>query len=193
MSKIAYEIERSFSRKHTYITIRKDGTILIKANRFISKKAIDDFVESKRSWIEQKSAKVKAAQQITATHYFFLGELYPKESRSDEEINALYKEKVEEIIPPLVAQYTERMQLYPTRISYRNNKTRWGSCSAKDALSFNIQLAKTPLAFIEYVVVHELAHIRHKNHSKAFWQLVSTHLPDYRHRQQLGKEQHYIL
>lgn len=193
MSEIAYEIDRSFSRKHTYITIRKDGTVLIRANRFITKKAIADFVESKRSWIEQKLSEIEKARQITDRHYHLLGALCPKEDKSDAEIKELYRKKAKEIIPPLIEHYTGKMQLYPTRISFRDNKTRWGSCSAKDALSFNIQLAKTPHAFIEYVVVHELAHIRHKNHSKAFWKLVEKHLPDYRKRQQLVKAQHYIL
>ncbi len=193
MSKIAYTVERSFSRKHTYITIQKDGRIVVKANRFISQNAIDDFVRSKAAWIEKKVRACEAAQKSREEAYYLLGRRYPREGKRDEELAALYKTKAKEIVPPLVEHYAGRMQLYPTRVSFRNNKTRWGSCSAKDALSFNIQLAQTPLAFIEYVVVHELAHIRHKNHSKAFWNLVETYLPDYKARQKLVKNGQYTL
>ena len=74
------------------------------------------------------------------------------------------------------------MALVPTNIRFRKTKRQWGSCSGKNVLSFNTMLMKLPLSVIQYIIVHELAHIKHKHHQKSFWKLVEEHLPDYRQR-----------
>lgn len=192
MSEIAYRIERSASRKHTYITIQKDGSVLVKANRWITQREIAHFVKQKQSWIQKRQKQIEEAQRLRESSFYLLGELHPKGEMDDDMIEALYKTKTREIVPPLVEKYSRLMQLYPTRLSFRKNRSRWGSCSGKDALSFNTRLAQTPFAFIEYVVVHELAHIQHKNHSREFWELVEHYLPDYRQRQKCVKERGYF-
>ena len=189
---IAYTINRSISRKHTYITVQKDGSILVKTNLCTSPKTIENFIRQKEQWILQKQSALLDAQRHKESHFYFFGELYERENHTQEEIDLLYRQKAKEIIPPLVVQYSEKMQLYPNRISFRKNKSRWGSCSSKDNLSFNIMLIQTPLPFIEYVVVHELAHIRHKNHSKAFWKLVQEILPDYKQRKQITQNRYFL-
>ena len=93
-----------------------------------------------------------------------------------------YKKEAENIIPPLVGKWAKQMQLFPSDVKFRKTKRQWGSCSSKNVLSFNTMLMKLPLEAVEYVVVHELAHIRHKHHQKAFWDLVWQTLPDYRDR-----------
>ncbi len=190
---LTYRVDRSGRRKHTYLTIQKDGTLLVRANLTISQKAIEAFVTSKREWIEERITALREAEEHARTHFMLLGKQQAREGRTEEEIDALYRETVKTILPPLVERYSEEMGLFPTRVSFRKNRSRWGSCSSQDALSFNIQLAQTPLEFIEYVVVHELAHIRHKNHSGAFWKLVAAHLPDYKARQKHVKERRYLL
>ncbi|PWE24704.1 M48 metallopeptidase family protein, partial [Aliarcobacter skirrowii] len=80
----------------------------------------------------------------------------------------------------LVEKYSNLMQLYPTKISYRKNRRTWGSCNFKNELNFNILLAKYPIFIIEYIVIHELAHIKHKNHSKDFYFLVEKFSPNYK-------------
>jgi len=72
------------------------------------------------------------------------------------------------------------MSLSPTDVRFRKTKRQWGSCSGKNVLSFNTMMMKLPHDVIEYIVIHELAHIRHKHHQKDFWQLVEQHLPDYK-------------
>jgi len=193
MSPIEYTVERSIRRKHTYITVQNDGSVLVKASLLSSSKAIEAFVQQKREWILKHRQKIKATLLQEKDFFYFLGKQKERQSYSHEMIEKLYRQKAKEIIPPLVETYSRKMQLYPTKISFRKAKTRWGSCSAKNSLSFNIHLMQTPLPFIEYVVVHELAHIRHKNHSKAFWSLVEEILPDYKERQALIKNRHFIL
>lgn len=95
-------------------------------------------------------------------------------------LDAFYKQEAQRIIPPLVEKWADAMGVTPAQITFRKTKRQWGSCSARDRLSFNTMLCKLPLSSIEYVVVHELAHIKHKHHQKVFWELVATHLPDYK-------------
>ena len=95
-------------------------------------------------------------------------------------IDRFYKQKAIEKITPLVAKWSKEMGLTPTHVGYRKAKTRWGSCSSQDRISFNYYLMKMSSSCIEYVVVHELAHIAHKNHSANFWGLVKRHLRDYK-------------
>jgi predicted metal-dependent hydrolase len=94
-------------------------------------------------------------------------------------IDRFYKEKAEAFIPPLVESWAERMNLSYGTIRFRKTKRQWGSCSSKNDLSFNTMLMKLPKETIEYVIVHELAHIRYKHHQKHFWQLVEKTMPGY--------------
>lgn len=95
-------------------------------------------------------------------------------------INRFYKTEAQRIIPPLVEKWAQKMQLSPTKITFRKTKRQWGSCSAKNALSFNTMMIKLPQNVIEYIIIHELAHISHKHHQKPFWDLVAKYLPEYK-------------
>lgn len=95
-------------------------------------------------------------------------------------IDAFYKKESKAYIPKLVTQYSQMMSLPFNAITFRKAKRQWGSCSAKNNLSFNTMIMKLPLDVIQYIVVHELAHIKHKHHQKDFWKLVEQYLPDYK-------------
>jgi len=103
-------------------------------------------------------------------------------------IDMFYKQKAIEKITILAEKWSKEMGLIPSYIGYRKAKTRWGSCSGRNRISFNYYLMKLPLPLVEYVVVHELAHIKHKNHSSDFWGLVKSHLDDYKIREERIKE-----
>ena len=109
---------------------------------------------------------------------------YVLEGLSEEELqwhlDMFYKAHAIEKIDFILKKWLRIMRLEPTYVGYRKAKTRWGSCSSKDRISFNYYLMKLPLNVVEYVVVHELAHIEHKNHSKNFWSLVGFYLPHYK-------------
>ena len=90
--------------------------------------------------------------------------------------------------------YAERMQVSYGRITIRDQKTRWGSCSAAGNLNFNWRLVMAPGEVLDYVVIHELAHRREMNHSAAFWNIVESEMPDYRrHREWLKKNGGFLM
>ena len=95
-------------------------------------------------------------------------------------INKFYKEEATHYIPNVVKEWSDKMGLTYNHISFRKTKRQWGSCSGKNDLSFNTMMMKLPLDVIQYIIVHELAHIKHKHNQKAFWQLVENYLPAYK-------------
>ncbi|MCF6339902.1 MAG: M48 family metallopeptidase [Sulfurimonas sp.] len=95
-------------------------------------------------------------------------------------IETFYKQKAIEKIIPLTKKWAKTMGVAPEHISFRYSKNRWGSCSSTNRISFNYHLVKLSSSLIEYVVIHELAHITFENHSKDFWKLVHNNLPDYK-------------
>ena len=158
LENIKYKIIRK-PIKHLYLEV-KDEYVEIRCNNLISNKFIEKFI------LKHKEAILKKLDK----NYYFLGQKVKKE------IN--YQQETPKIVLPLVEKYSKLMNLYPSKISFRFNKTRWGSCSYKNSIVFNYYLAKLPVELIEYVVVHELAHIKHKHHQKSFWDEVAKVLPD---------------
>ncbi len=110
--------------------------------------------------------------------------LYNKDCKTHEDImeglKIFYKYQAYKIIDPLFDIWCHQTKLYPQKISYRYNKTRWGSCSHQNNISINYKLIQFDQKAIEYVVLHELCHIKEKNHSKRFWDLLSHFMPDYK-------------
>jgi len=185
---ITYTVIRKFRLKHTYIHVKSDASVEIRASLTTSAKSIEAFVTKKSSWIRKKQALMQNRSSLETEKFYLFGKVYEKIDHgvtTDDTLHNLYRQKAIETITPLIQTWSEKMQLFPTHVGYRKNKTRWGSCNGENRLSFNTNLAKMHPDFIEYVVVHELAHIRHKNHSKAFWAEVEKFLPDYKNRKKL--------
>jgi predicted metal-dependent hydrolase len=95
-------------------------------------------------------------------------------------IDNFYLQKAKDYIPSMVEKWSEVMQLEYSKISFRKTKRQWGSCSSKNNLSFNTMLIKLPKDVIQYIIVHELAHIKYKHHQKSFWSFVESYLPNYK-------------
>lgn len=160
-----YTVIRS-RRKTIALQVGQDGQVTVRAPYRVSRTQIDAFVERNRSWIEKK-----------------LDELaFLKENRRviTEQERAEGLEAAKQYIPQRVAYYASRMGVSYGRISIREQKTRWGSCSSKGNLNFNWKLMLMPEEVLDYVVVHELAHRKEMNHSPRFWAVVEAELPDYR-------------
>lgn len=101
--------------------------------------------------------------------------------------------KAHQIFSKKVSYYSRIMGVTCNRITVREQKTRWGSCSSKHNLNFNWRLLLAPEEIMDYVIVHELAHLREMNHSAKFYAVIESILPDYKNRQNWLKENGYRL
>ena len=165
---IDYYLIRS-DRRTCQIQVKSDGSIIVRAPRKMKDKDIDAFVLEKSEWIERAQRKVKETLEIAES----CGAL------SDEEINEL-ADKALDRIPPRVAHFAALMGVEYGRITVRNQKTRWGSCSGKGNLNFNCLLMLAPDGVVDYVIIHELCHLKEMNHSARFWAEVEKVMPDYK-------------
>ncbi len=167
-----YTVIRS-SRRTLCLEITRDLRVLVRVPRRTREEDIRRFVEEHRSWIAEKLAK-QAARPET-----------PMEREISPEQEAALRRQAATYFPERVAVYAARMGIQPTGIRITGAQKRFGSCSSRNSLCFSWRLMLYPPEAIDYVVVHELAHIRHHDHSAAFWTLVEKTLPDYRRRQAL--------
>lgn len=127
-------------------------------------------------------------EKIKNVKFKFLGDSFvvefnpTKQSYDDfmDGLRTFYKHMAEKIIDPIFDEWCHKTQLFPNKIGYRYAKTRWGSCSFENNISINYKLLQFDKQCIEYVVLHELCHIEHKNHSKHFWDKVSFYMPEYK-------------
>ena len=166
-----YIVKRS-NRRTVGLEITGDCEIIVRAPNRMSEKEIAEFVNKYQGWIDKKLPEAeKRAEKSKAI------------SEKEEEL----RRAAREIIPPLVERYSKLMELRPVLVKITSAEKRFGSCSGKNALCFSWRLMAYPTEAVEYVIVHELAHIRHHNHSPAFYALIEKYMPDYRRRQKLLK------
>lgn len=173
-----YNINIVKSKRKTFsLEIKPDLEIICRAPLGASEKEINTFIDNHKQWLEKniKKAEQRAAQ---AAHTLIL---------SDAEINLL-KAQAKAYIPKRVEFFANQMGIEYGSVTVRMQKTRWGSCSSKGNLSFNCLLMLTSDYITDYVIVHELCHIKEMNHSKKFWSQVENVLPDYRKRRDELKE-----
>ena len=164
------EVEVVYSnRKSIAIQIKPNGTVVLRAPYGVPKKEINRILEEKRSWIEEHLQEVV------------------KHREQQRAVPELSKEEIDELADNALKYIPERVKYFApivgvnySRITIRNQKTRWGSCSTKGGLNFNCLLMLMPPEVIDYVVVHELCHRKEMNHSPAFWAEVEKVLPDYK-------------
>ena len=108
-------------------------------------------------------------------------------------IEQFYRKKAEEVIHDRLQFFNEHYQFRYNRVTLRNQKTRWGSCSSRGNLNFNWRLIMAPIEVIDYVVAHELCHLKEMNHSSRYWALVEQAIPDYKKYRKWLKDNHYLL
>lgn len=167
MEALSYTLIRS-DRKTISIRITPEGSVEVRAPKRMPESSIRAFVISKEDWIRKH-----------------LQNKQPQPKLSSREVRALADQALK-TIPARVAHYAPLVGVTYGRITIRNQKTRWGSCSAKGNLNFNCLLMLTPPEIQDYVVIHELCHRKEMNHSPRFWAEVARVCPDYAvHRQWL--------
>ena len=167
-----YKLIRS-SRRTLALEIGPDLTLTVRAPIKMPLSVIEEFIEKHDKWIEKKLDVMKNR------------EIKP-DNLLPEEIAAL-KMRAKKILPKKVAYFAEIMGLKPAGVKITSAKKRFGSCSPKNSLCFSYELMLYPDEAIDYVVVHELAHIKHRNHSAQFYSLIGKYLPDYKTREKILK------
>ncbi len=168
------EYEVIYSKRTTLSISIKDGRVIVRSPYGVKREVIEDNLKSHISWIQKKLTE----QEQRA-------EKYPEPT--EEEIKLLRK-KAKEILPLKTEYYSKIMGLKYGRITITSAKTRFGSCTSVGNISFSYRLMMYPESAIDYVVVHELAHLVEMNHSKRFYKIVESVFPDYKERRRLLKQ-----
>lgn len=169
---MAIKIIRS-GRKSLSLSVDDELNVVVRVPYNTNDALINDFVSKNSQWISKAIERKKAyLSRVNIT---------------DNELESLIRQ-AKDIIPKRVDYFSSIMNIYPTGIKITKAKKRFGSCNQKNSLCFSCFLMQYPLEAVDYVVVHELAHIRHHNHSAEFYSLIRRYMPDYKQREKLLKE-----
>lgn len=169
---MAIKIIRS-GRKSLSLSVDDELNVVVRAPYSANDALINDLVSKNSQWISKAIERKKA----------YLSRV----NIADNEVESLIRQ-AKDIIPKRVDYFSSIMNIYPTGIKITKAKKRFGSCNQKNSLCFSCFLMQYPLEAVDYVVVHELAHIRHHNHSAEFYSLIRRYMPDYKQREKLLKE-----
>ena len=176
---LPYTLIRS-NRKSFSLSISPDCTITVRVPYHTTDAKVQKILLEKQHWLITHYLEMRKKQEQA-----------PVSDLSDTQRAALEKRYIQaarEYFPKRVAYYQPMTGGTYSRITIRDQKTRWGSCSSKGTLSFNWRLMLAPPAILDYVVVHELCHLTHMDHSPAFWQAVGQVCPDYKECRKWLKE-----
>lgn len=160
-------------RKTLSLQVTRELEVVVRAPRWAPTREIEAFVDSRADWIArclQQQAQRNAADRLT------------------EEEEAALRALAQRLLPRKTETFGNRLGLWPSSVRITGARTRFGSCNGPDRLCFSWRLLRYPEAAIDYVVVHELCHIPHKNHGAAFYRRIETVLPDYRERERLLRQ-----
>ena len=206
-------------RKTLSISINENAQLIVRAPNRISDAKIQEFINEKSSWIIKNKNLIKLRLQNTEkdqNDLLYLGEYFPikknikslkKVSFNGEEFitnlenqsqlsNALkiwYKDKFKELAIPRLNYFVDKYGLTINQVRLKRQKTLWGSCSSRNNINLNFLLIMAPLKVIDYVIIHELVHTIHKNHSANFWSAVEDIMPNYKDPKNWLKENGYKL
>lgn len=164
---IYYTLERS-KIKNLYIYI-KNGEVIVKAPLKLSNKYIEEFLIKKSKWIYEKLQENK----------------FKIEREKEEKIEKSDIDRLKKIVEESIYKYSKILGKSPKKVRVKELKYAWGSCSSNQNISINLNLATKDEKAIEYVVLHEMCHLIHMNHSKSFWDLVERNMPQYKEYKKL--------
>lgn len=173
------EIIRS-NRKSVAIQIQSDGRVLVRAPYKMRDREIEEFLQEKSKWIKKHLDMVKEQQEKREKEP-------PIQRLSEQELKELARQAML-VFPEKIRYYAGKIGVDYGRVTIRNQKTRWGSCSSKGNLNFNCLLMLAPEEIQNYVVIHELCHRKEMNHSSKFWAEVAKIMPDYEEKRKWLRE-----
>ena len=198
-----YEFEIKENKKavkYLRLKVGQSGEISLSIPLRTKENHILEFLEKNLEWLRKTSAKIKAKNSAKNENQVeFLGgsyeliidknasgvsiELFSIKAASKADFRRFCDEKAKELLNASIARFAPLIARPINHISFKHMRTRWGSCNkAKGYINLNLDLITKKKEFIEYVVLHELAHLVHANHSKDFYALISKHMPDYKAR-----------
>ena len=217
---ITPQIIRS-NRKTLSLSINENADLIVRAPNRVSNDEIQKFISEKSVWIDKKHRLIKARLKDDLNHNLrsqclYLGSFYPikidnnsfnqisfngqmftMKNESKEAISLLlkswYKKRFIEVALPRLSYFSDKYNLKVNQVRVKEQKTLWGSCSSKNNINLNYLLIMAPIKVIDYVIVHELVHTTHKNHSTKFWQKVETIMPTYKEARYWLKDNGYKL
>lgn len=200
-----YEFEiKIFKKNVKYLRLKvaKNGDISLNVPLFTSQKSAFEFLELNLSWLRKTTAKIKQ-NSINANEILYKGQKY--QLSFDENINGVkiwlfnitakdqaslqdyLKEQAKIMLNAYISHYAKLINKPINRVSFKKMKTRWGSCNHKKAyINLNTALIHKDPKFAEYVVLHELAHLRFNHHQKSFYDYIASFMPDYKERIKLA-------
>jgi len=220
ISMITPQIIRS-KRKTLSLSINENADLVVRAPHRASYDEIQKFISEKSVWIDNKQRLIKARlednlNQHSSDKCLYLGSLYPlkidnnsiepisfngqmftitnvNRERISLSLKSWYKKRFIEVALPRLSYFSDKHNLKVNQVRVKEQKTLWGSCSSKNNINLNYLLIMAPMKVIDYVIVHELVHTIHKNHSAKFWQKVETIMPNYKDARNWLKENGYRL
>ena len=184
-------------RKRISVSLDTSGFVTIKAPNNTSQDVIIGSVKPLGKKIKAKLEELEAIRSTLGEktydnngEFFFLGKEYAlkdlidieglTEEEMQERLKKHYISSLKKLIPERIKLYESQLGLKHKSFDINESKTQWGSCTSEKKLAFNYRLAMAPLEVIDYVVVHELCHLKHMNHDRSFWRLVGSIMPDYK-------------
>ncbi len=174
------EFVRHPTAKRYVVRVRPDGTVRVTVPRWGSRRHAELFAEQQGPWIERQRARVQESSARQTSY-------------SPEAVPELRRQAVREL-PARLLHLAEHHGLHVSRVSVRNQRSRWGSCSPSGHICLNWRLVLMPESVRDYVLIHELMHLRRLDHSRHFWRLVAHACPDYeRARLWLRENRHLLL
>jgi len=217
-----YTVKYSARRKGIRITIERDRTVVVTAPEGTSEEVINQVVTQQRVKIQQRINHPQKypdprpiSEFVSGESILFLGRTYPltitdeqgESFRFDEHfyiskasqgeantlLRAWYQQQARDWLRPKIQLYAERLGVAYTSIQIADLKYRWGSCTAQSKLRFNWRLIKAPMRVVEYIIVHELAHLLEPNHTPAFWHIIAIQLPHYEKAKEWLKQHGHLL
>ena len=165
---IQYELRESHRARCLRITIHPGGELSATLPHGMNMDKLENFIRQKADWILRK---IKLAQRRKPSIYL------PKSSRRE---YLKHKEQARTLAKSKIDEFNRFYSFRYRRVSIRNPKSRWGSCSKNGNLNFNYRIIHLPEKYLDYIIVHELCHLKEFNHSKKFWSLVEKTIPDYK-------------
>jgi len=212
-----------FSKRKTLnISVERDKSIIVRAPENTAPEKIDKIIEAKKMWLYEKlhntqkySTAAEPKEFVSGESLMYLGKNYRLDVVADDfkdiqfnnkfiiskncqpAASRLFKTwyyyKAKEKIIPKVRYYADRLGVKYNQVNIKNMQFRWGSCTPKDNLNFNWRLVKAPMSVIEYVIVHELAHLMESNHTQELWNIIAVQIPGYQKAKQWLKEHGELL